>query len=147
MIEGENALVEIKCVPSAHRKGNTLEEHATSTPSFCLKLENGHLRLKKNHSYYFQVQGQLNICGKDKCFFIVYIDEKSNLFWEEIQRDEQLWTTVMLPKLRSFYKDCILPEILEPQVRLGKNCKDPEYIIAAQQAAQQRKRKTLTAPK
>ena len=39
--------------------------------NFCLKQINEHLKLHKAHSYYYQVQCQLNICELDICYFVV----------------------------------------------------------------------------
>ncbi|KAF2888978.1 hypothetical protein ILUMI_17195 [Ignelater luminosus] len=61
--------------------------------------ENG-ISLKKNHDYYYQIQGQLAITTAEKCHFIVYSGPKNPLFIECIRRDGKLWKEVMLPKLK-----------------------------------------------
>lgn len=76
----------------------------------------------------FQIQGQLNITKKRKCYFIVYISDSVDIFYEEIERDESLWTTQMLPKLIPFYKECICPEIIRGNIDLNLKCKDPPFI-------------------
>lgn len=55
------------------------------------------LRLKRNHEYYYQVQGQLNITKMEKCYFIVHAEKW--LEHEEIMRDENFWYQEMVPKL------------------------------------------------
>lgn len=45
----------------------------------CLEeIENG-LRLKRNHNYYYQVQGQLNIARKKKHAISLYMLQTTNL--------------------------------------------------------------------
>lgn len=56
-----------------------------------------HLTLKRTSDYYFQVQGQLNICQKSKCYFVVYCKDWFTV--EEISRDDSIWTDAMVPKL------------------------------------------------
>lgn len=61
------------------------------------KTDVGTWSLKRNSNYYFQVQGNLNIVHKGKCYFIVY-----SQYWievEEIFVDNELWVQTMLPKL------------------------------------------------
>ena len=38
---------------------------------YLLQVCDGKLMLRRNHRYYYQVQGQLNISGYNKCDFIV----------------------------------------------------------------------------
>lgn len=75
------------------------------------------------------MQGQLNITGKQKCYFVIYINDKIELHIEKIERDEHFWLQNMLPKLTRFYKECIAPEIVRNNLGKGLRCKDPSYII------------------
>lgn len=70
-------------------------------------------KLKRKCPYYYQVQGNLNILNKQKCYFVVYgkyldVDEKNQAKWidwiytEVISRDERLWLDVMVPKLTRY---------------------------------------------
>ena len=49
----------LKCLDAS------IEELATTDPTFCLHhdAEDGRLRLKESHNYYYQIQGQLH-CAK-----------------------------------------------------------------------------------
>ena len=69
---------------------------------------------------FFSVQSQLNICKKEKCYFIVYVNDKIPLFVEKIERDEKLWENTMLPILLQFYKECVGPELIRGNLRKGK---------------------------
>lgn len=76
--------------------------------------------VKKNCQYYWQIQGQLNITGKDTCYLAVHTD-----LWTEnivVDRDEQVWETFMVPKLTWFFMHALLPEIVSPKYD-GKNIK------------------------
>ena len=103
---------EVKC-PIIIKDGNF--ENFAQQKNSCLEKVNGHLQLRKNHSYYYQVQQQLfSVPGIKYCEFVVCaIDEKKsmNLIVLRIYPDEQHWNSV-LPKLETFWRICILPEIL-----------------------------------
>lgn len=43
-----------------------------SLPNFCLHETDGKFSLKKSHSFYFQVQGQLMVTGVNFCDFLVF---------------------------------------------------------------------------
>lgn len=60
------------------------------------------------------MQGQLNICQKEKCFFIVYVNDKIPIFIEEIKRDVNFWEEKMLPILKQFYLELF-------RMKKGKN--------------------------
>lgn len=60
-----DAVLEIKC-PHSIRFEKI--ENSCGKTSFCLD-ENK--KLKKTHSYYFQVQGLMLVTGKRKCFFFI----------------------------------------------------------------------------
>lgn len=87
-------------------------------------IEKNFYRLKKNHNYYFQIQGQLNICRREYCDFILYCDNDFHV--ETIKRDENIWKNIMVPKLREFYENCILPEIIDGRIPRGMQVREPE---------------------
>ena len=63
-------LAEVKC---PHTKFNVTPLDACSDPDFFMeKIDENHCRLKRNHAYYAQVQGQMGITGAKWCDFIVY---------------------------------------------------------------------------
>jgi len=123
-------ILEVKCTPSIGQK--SLEDAALDKKlQFCLEFtETGQLQLK-NYKYYWQIQGQLNITKKSICIFILF-SMGNNLYIQYINRDEYLWTNKMLPKLISFYMDCMLPEIVDPRVPRGLQIRDPAKIKEAQ---------------
>jgi len=48
-------------------------------------------------TYYYQGQGELECTGREKCFFVTFIENEFNI--EVIRRDRKLWQ-FMLPKLK-----------------------------------------------
>lgn len=88
----------------------------------CYKIENGNIRLKQNHNYYYQIQGQLNIAKRSFCDFIIYSDNDFHV--ERIYRDEVFWKNVMVDKLTTFYKNCYLPEIIDGRIPRGMKARD-----------------------
>ena len=100
---------EVKC-PSS-KKDMTIEE-ACMDSSFYLQVANENdpkPMLKKDHAYYFQVQGIMASCNVEWADFIVYTTKEVHC--ERIYFDSELWNKTMLPKLTSFYFSYIYPEL------------------------------------
>ena len=66
----------------------------TAKESACLEKVNGKIRLKTNHQYYYQVQQQLRISGRQFCDFVVCAFSHGNgnviMFIKECQRKPRL---------------------------------------------------------
>ena len=66
---GQDSLVEVKCPMKCLE--NKMEDLARNDSTFCLEMtgkgKTG-LRLKKNHNYYYQIQGQLHIAKRYRRF-------------------------------------------------------------------------------
>jgi hypothetical protein len=120
---------------SVFEAGLTLKE-AARKKMICLEFapDNDNLQLKRNHKYYYQVQGQLNISNRKSCYFVVYVEEKQNLFVEKINKDEHLWINTMLPKLKEFYLENVLPEIIRRNIPKGLKCQDSIRIKRSREA-------------
>lgn len=103
----ENALVEVKCPYKA--RGSGIEEAVNNKEILFATYKGGKLSLKREDKYYYQVQGQLHVTGKQFCYFIVWTPK--GLAYEVIERDDLLWEK-MLPKLQEFYFNHLLPELL-----------------------------------
>jgi len=125
---GKDGLVEVKC-PLRCADLSALEL-ARKDSSFCLKeVEEGVLRLKKNHNYYYQIQGQLHIASRSVCYFMVWSPRGSHM--EVIEYDADFWEDLE-EILENFYRNCLLPEIVDPRAPRGLPLREPEYIIQAQ---------------
>ena len=114
---GEKGLLEVKNL--LQNKPITLNEAARNMKSFCLALNGTNLHLKRNHKYFHQCQGLLNIVNMPWIDFVVRHDAPHQLHIERIYKDEVLWEETMLPKLLAFFNKAMLPELACP--RNGKH--------------------------
>lgn len=114
-----------------HSKYFTKRSRIAKKIGFCLEFRGDELKLKRNHHYYYQIQGQLNISRRNICYFVVYIDDNHPIFVEEIVKDEILWKVEMFPTLTKFYEDCI-EELIRKRLSRNQRCYDPPYILEAQ---------------
>lgn len=95
-------LAEVKC-PESKFRVTTVE--ACSDPNFFLELIDGKPRLKCNHHYYAQVQGQPGATQCKWCDFIVYTSKGMSI--ERIPYDYAYWAS-MKNKLKNYYFDCFI---------------------------------------
>ncbi len=111
-------LIEMKNV--LRNKTITFEKQAAKKKStFCLKLdEHGKLYLNPKHEYFYQIQGQMNICDFEWVDFVVRSVCPYQIHIQRVYRDRPLWNDTMLPKLKAFYFKAMLPELAAP--RQGK---------------------------
>jgi len=80
----------------------------------CLEKVASNFQLKQNHNYFFQVQQQLLTFPERKYNDFVCAFDSSHhatIIKERIYPDHGHWREV-LPKLTTFWRTCILPEIL-----------------------------------
>lgn len=70
-------LVEIKCPYTAFRDSLTVQQACRQMPDFCCKVDdNGVITLRRDHAYFFQVQGQMAVSGAKWCDFVVWIGKE-----------------------------------------------------------------------
>ena len=117
-------LVEIKC-PYKYRERTP--EVASQETDFCCRLHpqsdgTNTVELKRTHAYYCQVQGQLAITERKWCDFVVFT--KKEISVERIQYDSDFWENELLPKLTSFYDNCLCPSIVSPIHLVGMKAHD-----------------------
>lgn len=130
---GSDGIVEVKCLPSVTASlSSAVKDRKNLCLAYQVKDKKEHIFLKRKHSYYFQVQGQLNITQREWCDFVVYT-AANELFVERIYKDDAFWNTSMVPKLTRFYEECILPEIADSRVIRQLRIRDPDYIVMAQE--------------
>lgn len=110
----KEGLLEVKC-PSVHRN-KTPEEECLQDTCFC-RVVNGQITLKREHNYYFQVQGQMAVTGRKWCDFFVWTLKGQSI--ERIHFDEDLWNKVM-SKLTHFYVSAVVPELFTERVKRGR---------------------------
>lgn len=102
VIDKGYGLVEIKC-PYTLR--NLTPEEACKEPTFYCDLINGKPQLQRSHIYYYQIQGQLGICGLKWCDFVCFFTK--GLIIERVQFDEHFWEA-MITKLTAYYQQHIM---------------------------------------
>ena len=87
-------LLEVKCPYTARN----LSISPTTVPY--LEISVKELSLKKNHKYYYQVQGQLFCSGKSECLFLVFTFKDKKVI--KVSRDDQ-FISEMKDKLVFFF--------------------------------------------
>ena len=111
-------------IKSPLSKAGMAVEDACKSKNFCLeKVNDGTIRLKRNHDYYIQVQGQLYSASHlalKGIVFVVYFGEGMPLFKENIFFDNSRWSEELLPRLEYFFKRALFPEIPTKRVERGK---------------------------
>lgn len=112
---GDDGIVEVKC-PATAANFTPVEAIENKKITFCTKDDCNNIKIKRNHSYYYQIQGQLQITDRKYCIFIVWTPK--GLAYEIIEKDNDFWNSIV-SKLEEFYLTCILPELIDP--RLPRN--------------------------
>ena len=97
-------------------RNTSLIEAATEAKDFCLAYRNGSLNLKKTHHYYYQVQATMFCTQRKWCDIVVRTS--TDIHIERLNWDSAFWYAVM-PKIRDFYFNAILPELAVPNVHKG----------------------------
>ena len=114
-IQQPYGFLEVKCPYSVK---NVTPTEASSHSGFCSRLNSiGQLELKETHQYYAQVQGQMAIGERMWCDFAVFTLKGISI--QRVFFNQDYWTTKLLPKLVSFYDNCVVPELVSPLHPLG----------------------------
>ena len=93
-------LAEVKC---PHTKFHVTPLEACSDPNFFLeKFSEGKCRLKRDHAYYAQVQGQIGVTGAKWCDFITYTSK--GIYIERIAFDPAYWENLKTELLRYYFE-------------------------------------------
>lgn len=113
IVKNTNAIVEIKC-PYKIQNMSPREAIEKKALDFLeIHTSTDQINLKRTHNYMYQIQGQLHICNKSICYFVVW--SPLGIHIEEIERDDVFWETKMRDHLHKFFMVCLLPEILDPR--------------------------------
>ena len=109
--ENQHGILEVKCPYSLSGRNITNEEvhELAGQAGFCLEHSERGPRLRRDHKYYAQVQGEMAIMGTTWADFVEWTDAKqSNCFIERICFDAK-FVSEMMPKLVEFFVKHILP--------------------------------------
>ena len=108
--------LEVKC-PYSVRELSPIEASAAAGFFSEVDTTTGVLKLKEKHQYYAQVHGQMGVGQRPWCDFVTYT--MKGLSVQRIPFNSSFWTDKLLPKLVSFYDNCVAPEIVSPIYSLG----------------------------
>lgn len=122
-VTSENGVAEYKCPYSA--RDITPQEACTAIKGFFCMLQDGNVKLKKTHNYYYQVQGVMGITGKKWCDFVVWTTKGISI--ERINYDPTFWMH-MVPTLEKFFDTALLPELTAPEYPNGRPIREPLLI-------------------
>ncbi|CAG9761319.1 unnamed protein product [Ceutorhynchus assimilis] len=109
---GDSKIIEIKC-PYKIRDFD---------PNSCDLdfLDTTNENINKKHTYYYQIQGALEITDRPQCDLVIF--SKKGLKLVEVERSNDFWQGVK-DKLIEFYMNHLLPRIIFPNVNLNKQQK------------------------
>ena len=102
---GQDTIIEVKCPFSGKEEKVGIGEHFPF-----LEEREGQLRVKKQHSYYYQWQGQMACTKMSRCIFIVYTN--CDLFTDTIYYNEEFCSQAMLPVPNDFFDKHYKPFIV-----------------------------------
>lgn len=108
----EFGIVEVKCPSSAYEM-DPEEAIKQKKVDFWLHTS-GKFVVNKKHKWYYQIQGQLRITGQNSCVFAIWTGH-GKIKYEIIKKDNQFWKEQMEMHLIRFYKNCLLPELIDPR--------------------------------
>ena len=125
----EKRLIEVKCQYNCHNQ--SLEAAATSK-TFCLESNNsGNLSLKRDHEYYYQVQGQLHFTKSDFYDFVVWTPgQKPHI--ERLWPDPEFISSTMR-HVETFAIEVLLPELLSKWVSHNQNVRPSTMVATSRQ--------------
>ncbi|KAL4098224.1 hypothetical protein QTP88_022868 [Uroleucon formosanum] len=90
---GTDYVVEIKCPLKAKDSSSFIEAVMNKKITFCRIQNENEMELKKEHNYYYQIQGQMHVSKRKFCYFVVYTAN-----WYKVQiieYDESFWSNKM----------------------------------------------------
>ncbi len=72
-----------------------------------------------------------------RCDYVVFLPSDMEIV--TLERDSDFMATI-LPKLKEFYMDCMLPELTDSRIRRGLPIREPRRILDAAQSESQKKK-------
>jgi len=112
--EKMKGVLEIKCLASDKWRSLSPDECCQDSDFYAEpNSTTGHLKLKHNHKYYHQVQGQLALTGLEWCDFVIWT--LGGISVERIYFDADHWENLK-SKLVYYYTKFMLPELFSRRV-------------------------------
>ena len=69
----------------------------------------GKLKLRRDHTYYYQIQTQMYICDCD--FVVCRFSTSADMFVERVFQNDDVWDNC-LKTATTFFSSCMLPELV-----------------------------------
>ncbi len=98
-------MIEVKC-PHYVKEGLPEDD---DVPSFCMTKENEEWKLKRNHTYFYQLQLQMSVCDVNYGDFLVWT--KKEYAVERIKRDNDFLHS-KISAAKHIFTYGILPELI-----------------------------------
>lgn len=76
------------------------------------------------------MQGQMKVANRKYCIFVLWTP--LGVFTHKILFDNEFWKQSMESKLKSFYFDCLLPELIDPRYTRSMEIRNPPSILDEQ---------------
>ncbi|XP_076656376.1 uncharacterized protein LOC143361021 [Halictus rubicundus] len=115
----DDTIVEIKCPHSAR---DLNPDEAVEKIYAIRRIFQGDKMNKTDH-YYHQVQGQLHITNRQNAIFCLWTPKGMKII--QVKRDDAYWAAEMEEKLKRFYEDYMLPEIIDSRFNRGQPFREP----------------------
>ena len=111
-VNGENIVVEVKCL-SASRSLSPLDAvtQKQKESNFAFKIQDEKIVLKERHSYFYQVQMQMAVTGRQVAYFVIFTNENVSVEWIKLQFDDSFWTQIEC-KLLNFHTQHVVPALV-----------------------------------
>lgn len=111
---GEKWLLEIKC-PFSARNMDPVEAIHTGTLKYVTESDGGYSLVSGDSAGYFQqVQGTMAVTGLTRCDFVIWTLRGMLTF--SVSFDSTFWHEMAKPKLKQFFEEYIVAEILTERV-------------------------------
>lgn len=124
-----DGIVEIKCPSSLARM--SLQDAKAKHQFWKFDKNLNNYVINKNHNWYFQAQGQLHVTNRDICMFAIWFGEDMPMDVYHIHRNDTFWQEKMEGKLKDFYMECVLPELIDPRIPRSMEIREPQAILEA----------------
>lgn len=105
-----NGILEIKCPHCCKFGFPDDEEEAQLMSSFCMTRVDGSWCLKKEHSYYYQIQAQMYVCQQYYCDFVVWSQE-AGVIIQRLEYNADFFNSI-IDDLQHFFIYGVLPEVV-----------------------------------
>ncbi|XP_050526265.1 uncharacterized protein LOC126896992 [Daktulosphaira vitifoliae] len=111
----DDGIIEIKC-PYGAQNMTIQEAFNHGKLKFMSWIKNkDNFHLKRDSSIYYQIQGQLHITKKQKCYFVIWTEKGMHI--EIITKKDTFWEHKMEKYLIDFYMNYMVPKIIELQTQ------------------------------